>query len=236
LTVNSELLELQVKRYHILPKLARHAKIKIILKFIMSVQIIIFQIIVLVFSAIIHEYMHGWMADRLGDPTAKNAGRLTLNPIPHIDLFGSILLPVILIVTGASFVFGWAKPVPYNPHNLKDQKYGPAKVAIAGPLGNLITAIFFGMILRFWPIASLQLVLLLQIIVFINLLLMIFNLVPIPPLDGSKVIMPFLPYQWQVKYAGLERYGMFLVVLFIIFGYSLIIPIIYFLFNLIVGA
>ena len=202
----------------------------------MPTEIIIFQIVVLIFSAVIHEYMHGWMADRLGDPTAKNAGRLTLNPIPHIDLFGSILLPVLLVVTGAGFVLGWAKPVPFNPYNLRDQKYGSAKVAVAGPLGNLITALFFGLILRFFPITSPQLILLLQIIVFINLLLMIFNLVPIPPLDGSKVIMPFLPYQWQEKYMSIERYGMFLVILFVIFGFSFIIPIISFLFGLIVGA
>lgn len=135
--------------------------------------------------------MHGWMADRLGDPTAKKAGRLTLNPIPHIDIFGSILLPFLLIASGAGFVFGWAKPVPYNPYNLRDAKYGPAKVAAAGPLGNFITALFFGFILRFFPIASPELIGLLQIIVFINLLLMIFNLVPIPPLDGSKVLAPF---------------------------------------------
>src|SRR6056297_2198326 len=106
----------------------------------MTVNIMIFQIIVLVFSAIIHEYMHGWMADYLGDSTAKDSGRLTLNPIPHIDPFGSILLPFILIATGAGIVFGWAKPVPYNPYNLKDPKWGPAKVAAAGPLANLITA------------------------------------------------------------------------------------------------
>lgn len=201
-----------------------------------STQIIIFQIIVLIFSAIIHEYMHGWMADRLGDPTAKNAGRLTLNPIPHIDLFGSILLPVILIATGAGFVFGWAKPVPYNPYNLRDAKYGSAKVAVAGPLGNLITALFFGIILRFFPIASPQLILLLQIIIFINLLLMVFNLIPIPPLDGSKVIAPFLPYNIQQKFASMERYGLILVLLFIMVGFQFIIPVIDFLFRLIVGA
>src|SRR3989339_101191 len=99
----------------------------------------IFSIVILIFSAIIHEYMHGWMADRLGDPTAKNAGRLTLNPIHHIDFFGSILLPFILVVSKAGFVFGWAKPVPFNPYNLRDAKYGGAKVAIAGPMGNFIT-------------------------------------------------------------------------------------------------
>ncbi len=202
----------------------------------MPIEIIIFQIIVLIFSAIIHEYMHGWMADQLGDPTAKHEGRLTLNPIPHIDLFGSILLPFILVITGSPFVFGWAKPVPFNPYNLQDKKYGIAKVAAAGPLANLITAIFFGMILRFLPIVSSTLVISLAIIVQINLILMIFNLLPIPPLDGSKVIMPFLPYDWQVKLANLERYGFILVLIFIIFAFPIVIPIINFLFRLIVGA
>jgi len=201
----------------------------------MSGEIIIFQIIVLVFSAIIHEYMHGWMADRLGDPTAKNLGRLTLNPIPHIDLFGSILLPALLVFSGSGFVFGWAKPVPYNPYNLRDQKYGGAKVAIAGPLGNLITAIFFGLILRFFPIQNVMLATLFAIIVQINLVLMIFNLIPIPPLDGSKVIFPFLPHSWQIKFAEIEKYGMYIVLLFVMFGFFMIVPIINFLFKLIVG-
>lgn len=202
----------------------------------MDLTIILFQIIVLVFSAIIHEYMHGWMADRLGDPTAKNAGRLTLNPIPHIDLFGSIIVPALLILSGSSLVFGWAKPVPFNPYNLRDQKFGTAKVAIAGPLGNLITALFFGLILRFAPLGSMPYVaLLLQVIVFINLLLMVFNLVPIPPLDGSKVILPLLPYNLQVKYLNLERYGLIILILFLMFGFSFIYPIINFLFKLIVG-
>lgn len=206
----------------------------------MTIQMIVFQIIVLIFSAIIHEYMHGWMADRLGDPTAKNMGRLTLNPIPHLDLFGSILLPFILVVTGARFVFGWAKPVPFNPYNLNDPKYGPAKVAIAGPLGNFITALFFGLLLRFFSglLIGINPILLefVAIIIYINLLLMVFNLVPIPPLDGSKVIAPLLPHGWQVRFQEMERYGMFLVIVFIMFGFSLIIPIIQFLFNLIVGV
>lgn len=200
-----------------------------------SVQIMIFQIVVLIFSAIIHEYMHGWMADRLGDPTAKNAGRLTLNPLPHIDPLGSILIPSILIATQAGFVFGWAKPVPYNPYNLNDQKYGGAKVAVAGPLANLITAVFFGLILRFLPAEAGQFSIFLQIIIFINLLLMVFNLVPIPPMDGSKVIMPFLPYKMQAFMASLERYGMFLVLLFVMIGFPLILPIIYLFFRLIAG-
>lgn len=202
----------------------------------MPINLIIFQIIVLVFSAIIHEYMHGWMANELGDTTAKDEGRLTLNPLPHIDPMGSVFLPFLLVFSGSPFVFGWAKPVPYNPYNLRDQRFGPAKVALAGPLGNLITAIFFGMILRFMPVFdSPVLVTLLAIIVQINLLLMIFNLVPIPPLDGSKIIAPFLPIRIQEIIHNLERYGMILVIVFVMFGFNLIIPLINFLFRLIVG-
>ena len=202
----------------------------------MKTEIIIFQVVALVFSAIIHEFMHGWMADQLGDPTAKNAGRLSMNPLVHIDPFGSILLPAIMVLSGTGFVFGWAKPVPFNPYNLSDKKYGSAKVAIAGPLGNLITALFFGMLLRFMPLGNEMMTTLFVIIVQINLILMVFNLVPIPPMDGSKVLMPFLPYRLQVEYAKLERYGMLLVLMFVMFGFSLILPIINFLFRLIVGV
>ncbi|MFA4834187.1 MAG: site-2 protease family protein [Patescibacteria group bacterium] len=198
---------------------------------------IIFSLIVILFSAIIHEYLHGWMADRLGDPTAKDEGRLTLNPVAHIDLWGSILMPALIyFATAGGLIFGYAKPVPFNPYNLRDQKYGSAKVAAAGPLANLITALFFGLILRFYPMDNPTLSSLLAIIVQINLVLMVFNLVPLPPLDGSKVIMPFLPYSWQQGLANLERYGFTLVLIFILFGFPLIIPIISFLFNLIVGA
>ena len=201
----------------------------------------ILSIIVLIYSAIIHEYMHGWMAERLGDDTAKNEGRLTLNPIPHIDINGSIILPAILIMSGAPFLFGWAKPVPYNPNNLRDKIYGGAKVALAGPLANLIMALFFGMVLRaifiFEPVFINQIMItFLVIIVQINLLLMVFNLLPIPPLDGSKVIMPFLPYHWKIRFLKMEQYGFFLVLAFVIFGFQYIIPVINFLFGLIVGV
>ncbi|PLX27539.1 site-2 protease family protein [Candidatus Parcubacteria bacterium] len=201
----------------------------------MTMNIAIFQVIVLIFSAIIHEYMHGWMADRLGDTTAKDLGRLTLNPIPHIYPIGSILLPFILITTGAPFVFGWAKPVPFNPYNLRDKKYGGAKVAVAGPMANLAVAIIIGLLIRFVPFANTDMVYMMQIIVFVNLLLMVFNLVPIPPLDGSKVIMPFLPISIQEKLLIFEQYGMFLVFIFIAVGFRLILPIIYILFSLITG-
>jgi Zn-dependent protease len=198
--------------------------------------IYIFEIIVLVFSAIIHEYMHGFMAERLGDNTAKDMGRLTLNPIPHIDLFGSIILPLLMILSGTGIVFAWAKPVPFNPYNLRDQKYGVAKVAIAGPLGNLVLALMFGLFLRFVPNLSEAFVSLLGLVVYINLVLMVFNLVPIPPMDGSKVLAAFLPARLQMKFFQLERYGMFLVILFVLFGYTLIVPIINWCFRLIVGS
>ena len=113
---------------------------------------LIFQLAVLVMSVVIHEFAHGWAAFQLGDSTAKNMGRLTLNPVKHLDFWGSFLVPLMLFVFSAgSFVFGWAKPVPYNPYNLRDQKYGSAKVAIAGPLANIIVAVFFGLFLRFLP-------------------------------------------------------------------------------------
>jgi Zn-dependent protease len=195
----------------------------------------IFGIIVLIFSAVIHEYMHGWMAERLGDNTAKDAGRLTLNPIPHLDLFGSIILPALMALSGTGIIFGWAKPVPFNPNNLNDLKWGPAKVAIAGPLGNLIIALILGLSLRFIELANPMMIALFAVAIMINLVLMIFNLMPIPPLDGSKVIMPFLPFKWQLQYMKLERYGMILVILFIFFAFDIIIPVTFFLMRLIIG-
>jgi len=222
----------------------------------------IFEIIVLIFSAIIHEYMHGFMADRLGDPTAKQMGRLTLNPIPHIDLFGSIIMPLLMIFGNFGFVFGWAKPVPFNPYNLRDQRFGPAKVALAGPLGNLILALMFGAMARILPLSSLfkysilnnyftlnynalygqmsgnfiaTLFILSVIVCIVNLILAIFNLVPIPPMDGSRVLAAFLPPKALQAYYSLERYGMFLILIFVIFGYQFISPVVYWLFRLITG-
>lgn len=194
----------------------------------------IFLLIILIYSAIIHEYSHGWMAERLGDSTAKYAGRLTLNPLPHIDLFGSILIPLILFISNAGFIIGWAKPVPFNPYNLKDQKYGAAKVALAGPAANLILALMFGLITRFLNGGVFGE--LLAIIVYINLLLMIFNLMPIPPLDGSRILAAFLPYRGQVFLARIEPYGLIILLLFVyfIFG-AVVLPILTFLFKLITG-
>lgn len=140
-------------------------------------------------SAIFHEYAHAWMAMYLGDPTAKNAGRLTLNPIVHIDPFGTIMLPLILMLTGGFFI-GYAKPVPFNPYNLRDQKYGPAKVAAAGPASNLIIALILSTALRFMALDPLWVVTI-SLIIYVNIILALFNLIPIPPLDGSKLLRIF---------------------------------------------
>lgn len=199
----------------------------------------IFQIIVLVMSAVVHEYAHGWAAFQLGDPTAKDEGRLTINPLKHLDPFSSFLLPLITYFT-FGFAFGAAKPVPYNPYNLSNQKYGPAIVALAGPLANFLTALFFALFIRLSYVANLPFInditfSLLQIVIYINLMLMIFNLIPIPPLDGSKVILPFLPADWQEKILSIERFGFILLFVFIMFGFNIIIPVIDFLFKLLTG-
>jgi len=166
---------------------------------------IIFQIIILIFSVIVHEVSHGAMAYYLGDMTAKRAGRLTLNPIPHIDMMGSVILPVLMVLSHSPILFGWAKPVPYNPYNLiRGGKWAEAMVAFAGPASNFALAIIFGLLMRFGLI-PLEAMSLAFMAVFINLLLGIFNLIPIPPLDGSKVLPNLLPRSMAVQYAQLTR-------------------------------
>jgi Zn-dependent protease len=195
----------------------------------------IFLIIVLILSAVFHEYMHGYTAYRLGDPTAKNAGRLTFNPIKHLDPFGSVILPLMMVLFGSSFLFAWAKPVPYNPYNLSDRKYGDAKVSLAGPLANLTLAVVFGLIIRFAPIASPTFNGLLSLVVYVNLFLMVFNLIPIPPLDGSKIVSVFLSPENKIKYLALEKYGLLMVIPFVILFGDWIVKPVHFLFGLIVG-
>ncbi len=205
----------------------------------MPESILIFQIIILIISAVIHEVSHGAMAYHLGDPTAKYAGRLTLNPIAHIDLWGSILIPLFLLIAHSPVLVGWAKPVPYNPYNLRDQRYGPAKVAIAGPGSNIIIAVAFGILLRilnFFEFANPATSLFLGIVILINILLAVFNLVPIPPLDGSKILYAILPDSAYRLKAALEQYGLLLLLFFIFFLFPLILPVVFWLYQLIVGS
>lgn len=199
----------------------------------------IFGFLVLIFSIVIHEFSHGWMADRLGDPTARYMGRLTLNPIPHIDPLGSIIVPLFLFLTNAGFIVGWAKPVPYNPYNLKDQKNGPALVALAGPLSNLSVAVIFGILARILVAqggaAYSNEIMFFDMIIFYNVLLAVFNLVPLPPLDGSKILESILPRSMQGIMQTLEKNYMLFMMLFILFGFQLIQPIIIFVYVVIAG-
>ena len=197
----------------------------------------IFYIIVLLYSVVIHEVSHGLMADSLGDPTAKNLGRLTLNPLKHLDMFGSVLLPLLLLIARAPFIIGYAKPVPYNPNNLSDKKYGPAKVALAGPASNIILALIFGLSLRLAPdiFTSSLIPELFSFIILLNLVLAIFNLFPIPPLDGHWLLMTFLPARFNGLKVLLYRYSLPLLFVFIIFIFPLIFPLVSVLYRLITG-
>ena len=180
------------------------------------------QIIVLIMSVVVHEVSHGYAAYWLGDPTAKYAGRLNFNPVNHLDLWGSFIVPIMMMFfTSGAFIFGWAKPVPFNPYNLKNQRYGPAIVGLAGPLSNLIMAVVAGMLIKTALVFGVVDGIVLQILaitVFINVLLMVFNMFPIPPLDGSKLLFAIIPISEHTKMT-LERYGfVFLLVFMMFFG------------------
>ena len=187
-------------------------------------------------SVVIHEISHGFMAEYFGDKTARNAGRLTLNPLKHLDLFGSILVPALLYFS-SGFVFGWAKPVPYNPNNLRDRKKGEIAVAAAGILANISIAIIFGIILRFSVNFSVPtgFNFIISSIVIVNLALAIFNLVPIPPLDGSKILFNLLPKSFSAFIELLEKYSLIFFVIFIVFFADYLFPILAFLYHLITG-
>jgi len=198
----------------------------------------LFLIIILIFSIVIHEISHGAAANYLGDPTAKYAGRLTLNPIRHLDPIGSILVPLFLIILRSPILFGWAKPVPINPYNFRDQKYGSAKVALAGPGSNLTVALVFGLVLRFFPeIAAIPgLTLMFSYIVYINILLAIFNLLPLPPLDGSHILFTFLPPGFENLKIFLSQFGIFILLFILFFFFHWIFLFINWIFGLIVGT
>jgi Zn-dependent protease len=190
----------------------------------------VLMLVPLIFSVTVHEVAHGYAAYRLGDNTAKLAGRLTLNPIKHLDLFGSFLLPVMLRLMNSPVIFGYAKPVPVNFANLKDHKKDVIVVASAGALANIglavISAILFHIILSYdgnfydlnnAPVVK-AIVSMLFYSVFINPILAVFNLIPIPPLDGSKILLVLLPHHMRMQFARIERFGMMILIFFLFTG------------------
>jgi Zn-dependent protease len=206
----------------------------------------IFYVAILIMSVVVHEFAHGYVAYLLGDNTARLSGRLTLNPLKHLDPFGSVILPLLLILSKAGFIIGWARPVPYNPNNLKNGRRGTVLVACAGIAANILLAGIFGLLIRFAPHFGLPLYsadpLLLHpfykittIIVFTNLVLALFNLIPIPPLDGSKLLFSFIPPQFRSIENFLERWGMFVLLFFIIFLWGYFSPLIFAAFSFITG-
>ncbi len=200
----------------------------------------IFYIIVLIISVVAHELAHGYAALFFGDNTAKYQGRLTLNPIKHLDLFGSVLLPLMLIITKAPFLIGWAKPVPYNPNNFRDEEYKKAVfwVASAGIFTNLAIALFFGLFIRLYTFiggTDIFVVSLSSVIVLVNIVLAVFNLMPIAPLDGSKILFNFLGHKFAYIERFFEKYSIFFVLIFIFFIWDLLIPVINTLFTFLTG-
>jgi len=192
---------------------------------------VILTLIILILSVIAHEVAHGYAANTLGDPTARLAGRLTLNPLPHIDLIGSIILPALLVFTHSPIMFGWAKPVPYNPYNLRHQRWGETLVAIAGVATNILLAIIFGLIVRFSATIGLDTtaISLAATIAFINLFLGLFNLIPFPPLDGFTALRSALPWHLSSGLNRLEHHvrtmGVMSLILFlIVFSYIFAVP------------
>ncbi len=205
----------------------------------------VYQVVILIFLVIIHEVSHGLMAYRLGDTTAKDMGRLTLNPLKHLEFFGSFLVPLLFIIMRSPFILGWAKPVPFNPFNLKNPKRDGALIAAAGPVSNFLIAIIFGIIVRImavFPAVTLSPILanvfmLLNLVVFISILLGVFNLIPIPPFDGSRILFAFLSDKAARFWLQLEQYGTLLVIILLFAGlFSFIYPVSVLFYRLIVGG
>jgi Zn-dependent protease len=178
------------------------------------IQRIVVWILPVVFAITVHEVAHGWVAKKYGDNTALRLGRLTLNPVKHIDLFGTIILPGLLLMTGTGFIFGWAKPVPVDPRNFKKPLQDMAVVALAGPVSNLLMAVFWALIARIGVTIGAGNEAIAHPLIYtgvagisINLVLALINLLPIPPLDGSRILTGILPSYWAWQYNRLERYG-----------------------------
>lgn len=184
---------------------------------------VVYQIVALLVAVILHEVAHGWVADRLGDPTARLAGRLSLNPIVHLDPYGSLLIPFILIIVNSPFIIGWAKPVPFDPYNLKNPRKDSALIALAGPATNLILAVISAVVIRVLFASAVPAAALFQFLaafIWINVLLALFNLIPIHPLDGGKIFISLLPEK-EAEDANffLRRYGL-LILLLLLFPFG----------------
>lgn len=186
-----------------------------------KIQLIAASILPILFAITIHEVAHGWVADMRGDHTARMMGRLTLNPIKHIDLLGTIILPILFFVT-TGFMFGWAKPVPVNSRNLKKPRSDMALVALAGPLSNIAMALFWGFVaklgLSFDLSISDAMIMMGRIGIIVNLVLALLNLIPIPPLDGSRVVSACLPPRLSYSYDKIERFGFIILILLLVSG------------------
>jgi Zn-dependent protease len=201
----------------------------------MEILVFIVSLIILIMSVVLHELSHGYTAELLGDPTPRLQGRLTLNPLKHLDLFGSIIVPIITSLAG--FTFGWAKPIQWNPYNVKNKRWGELMIAIAGPASNIIIALIFGLIIRIFttylPESFIQISF---YVIAINIVLAVFNLIPIPPLDGSKVLFSLLPQRFINLRLSLERYSIFFFLILVFFLWRFVEPVIPYLFKLITGV
>lgn len=197
----------------------------------------IFIIAILIMSIVVHEVSHGFMALWLGDKTAQYEGRLNFNPLKHLDPVGSVFVPMLGYLFGG-IIIGWAKPVPFNPYNLRNQRWGEALVALAGPLSNILLAIIFSLLIRLsisQGFATQSFIYLSSYLVFVNIVLCLFNLVPIPPLDGSKILFSIFPNGFRRLLAHLESYGFVLVLLFIFLFWGSLSPLAGYLFTILTG-
>ncbi len=193
----------------------------------------IFSITILILSVVIHEVAHGFAAYKQGDMTAYYQGRLSFNPARHLDPVGSFLVPAASYILGG-FIIGWARPVPYNPYNLRNKRWGESLVALAGPVSNIAVAVVFGLLIRFAPLGETALMAS-GMIVFINIVLAVFNMIPVPPLDGSKILFSILPAGGYKIRAFLEQNALIFILLVVFFLWRLIIPVVEVLFSLITG-
>ena len=196
------------------------------------------QILAFTIAITVHEASHGWLADKLGDKTARAMGRVTMNPLAHIDPIGTVVLPLLLILTRSPFIFGWAKPVPVNPYNLRNPRKDMLWIGLAGPMANMITAVVFALILRSGLITagSISQIFVVQVIL-INLVLAVFNLIPIPPLDGYQILSGLLPREAAISYSRIQPYGMWILIALLFLGVigAIIGSVVGVLFRILVG-